>query len=153
MKYFFCIMLMLASLAVMSCASNEVAKTCEEKTITISLESNRTAGYSWACEIDKPQIAELIADEYIIDKSIIDKKGIVGAGGVQKFTISLKKQGRATIKFSYIRPWEKEAKPEKEIIYNLSVCSNLDYKLDKPYVMSLSDVVYMAIPFSVPDMP
>ena len=126
-------MLTLASLAVMSCASNEIEKPSEEKTITISLESNRTTGYSWVCEIDKPQIAELIADEYIIDKSIIDKKGIVGAGGVQKFTISLKKQGRATIKFSYIRPWEKGVKPEREIAFYLSVRSNMDYKLDGYY--------------------
>ena len=67
-------MLMLASLAVMSCASNEVAKPIEEKTITISLESNRTTGYSWVCEIDKMNVAEFIAEEYVIDKNIVFRK-------------------------------------------------------------------------------
>ncbi len=129
------------SLCFSSCASFEAEKANEARTIEISFDANKTTGYMWVCAIDKTDIAQLIDEKYEIDYSRVDKNGICGAGGEQKFTILCKKKGHAIIRFSYIRPWEKEKKPEKEICYDLRVRENFDYRLEKCYEMSLSDIV------------
>lgn len=115
-----------------SCASFNRTAPNEMRTFTISLDANKTTGYSWVCEISNEKIAQVINEEYQIDYDRVDKNGICGAGGTQTFTILCKKKGYTTIKMLYRRAWEYE-KPAEIRTYMLTVSSRLAYQLTETH--------------------
>lgn len=82
----------------------QFAKT--DKTCAVLLDSNATTGYSWSAKVYKEDIAQIENDEYI---PYIADKGIVGSGGIQRFTIKGIKQGETDITFTYSRGEETDA--------------------------------------------
>jgi len=67
---------------------------------TLSLTSNPTTGYFWACEIGNDKIAVLTRDDYIADPA---PEGLVGSGGRQVFTIYANQDGQSQLACSYER--------------------------------------------------
>lgn len=80
-----------------------------ESTI-ISLESNRTTGYSWSL-CSKNTRNTIVGIEELPYEA--EQTGLVGSGGTQSWQITGKKRGLAHIKFEYKRPWEKGVSPAK----------------------------------------
>jgi inhibitor of cysteine peptidase len=83
----------------------------------ITLESNRTAGYQWqlAQPLDKAML-ELVGSEYKAGES-----KLIGAGGVEVWTFRAVGAGKTLISFKYVRPWEKDIPPAREVTFTIVV--------------------------------
>ena len=83
----------------------------------IALESNRTTGYEW--QLAKPLDAatvELIGSQYLAP----DTKRI-GTAGKEHWTFKGVGRGKTPIFFKYVRPWEKNIAPAKELTFKIIV--------------------------------
>ena len=87
------------------------------KEFVITLDANATTGYEWqlATPIDDKLIG-LVSSEYVPDKT-----GLVGSGGKSVWTFKALQTGKAQISFKYIRSWEKDTPPAKEITYRVNI--------------------------------
>lgn len=75
----------------------------------IQLKSNPTTGYSW--RLAKPSVLfEIVRDDY---ESTPMAQPVAGSGGIQFFTLNAKQVGEETLRFEYVRPWEKDVAPAK----------------------------------------
>ena len=84
-----------------------VIETNSGKDITITLESNRTTGYEWQLAVPlKDGILAFAHSEYIPSST-----DLVGAGGKEKWTFKALKEGKTSLSFIYVRPWEKDVAP------------------------------------------
>lgn len=87
-------------------------------TLTITLESNITTGYSWNETAD-------IGDKTVMQQT--DHKyqppgtPIPGAGGVEIWTFKALKTGKSTISMGYARPFEPGVAPVKTFTLNVVV--------------------------------
>ena len=79
------------------------------KEFSLVLESNATTGYQWqlAKNLNK-KFLKLVRNDYIASQS-----NLVGAGGKEIWIFKALKPGKTTIRFKYIRPWEKNTKSAK----------------------------------------
>ena len=74
--------------------------------LTITLESNITTGYSWqVLEIDPTILSQEGDPEY---RQSPGSEGLVGAGGAETFHFKAAASGETTLKLGYMRPWESE---------------------------------------------
>ena len=90
----------------------------ENSKFEITLESNPTTGYSWqlAEPLDE-SILELVSSEY-------EKKTgseTAGSPGVEVWTFLASGAGSTRIDFIYVRSWEKDAAPESEKTFSVTV--------------------------------
>lgn len=86
------------------------AMVAEGGTITITLGSNPTTGFSWE---ETAQVADTAILEQTGNKMLTPEgKGIVGAAGSQAFTFRALEKGTTTIMLDYSRPWEGGEKDE-----------------------------------------
>lgn len=86
------------------------------RVFTIDLQSNPTTGYAWLLSVEPEGVVSIKSKKFIADAS-----GRVGVGGTMSWKLSSKKVGTTTLKFSYSRSWETDAKPAREIVFNLKV--------------------------------
>ncbi|MCR5724102.1 MAG: protease inhibitor I42 family protein [Treponema sp.] len=84
-------------------APGQTAPTAKAAQCIISLESNPSTGFSWACEIANPAVAEL---EDIVYKGNAASEKIAGAGGYEHFVFTCKQPGSTGLTFTYRRPWK-----------------------------------------------
>jgi len=87
-----------------------ISETMEVKigeTLTISLISNPTTGYSWQPEFDA-EFLKLVDKEFVIGSS-----DLVGAPGIEKFEFLTLKQGETMVTMIYKRPWEEKSIEER----------------------------------------
>ena len=78
------------------------AKTGE--TLTLTLDSNPTTGYSWqVLEINNTILVQQGDPEY---KQALGTEGLVGSGGTETFRFNAAGAGTTTLKLGYMRPWE-----------------------------------------------
>jgi predicted secreted protein len=91
------------------------AEPCKDFTIT--LESNKTTGFGWdiATPIDE-NVVKFIGCEYIAADT-----GVVGSGGREMWSFRALRPGKANISFKYIRPWEKDVPPAKNLTFNVVI--------------------------------
>ena len=87
------------------------------KDFTITLESNKTTGFGWdiATPIDE-KIVKFMGCEYIAAQT-----GLVGSGGREIWSFRAICPGKTNISFKYIRPWEKDVPPAKNLTFNVAV--------------------------------
>lgn len=84
---------------------------------TISLESNRTTGYTWQlAEQPDRKMLQFRGTKYITG----DTK-TVGAGGFEKWVFTAAKKGRTTLSFNYRRPWENAVPPAKKAVFYVTI--------------------------------
>lgn len=73
-------------------------------TLTVTLESNPTTGYSWqVMELDKAILVQDGDPEY---KQSPGSGGLVGAGGTETFRFKAVGSGKTSLELGYMRPWE-----------------------------------------------
>jgi predicted secreted protein len=88
-----------------------------EGTLTVKLPAQMGTGYSWQVEdVDKDRLAPP-------DKPTLESTAKDTAGGtdLQVFTFKPVKAGTTALKFRYVRPWEKDAKPQKTFSVNVKI--------------------------------
>jgi inhibitor of cysteine peptidase len=70
-------------------------------TVTVTLDSNTTTGYSWELtDISDSAVLQKIDSKYEAPNS-----GLIGAEGKEVWTFKALKDGKATITMSYGQPW------------------------------------------------
>jgi inhibitor of cysteine peptidase len=83
--------------------TREVA-VAEGGTLTLTLGSNPTTGFSWneAAQIADPTVLQQTSSESLPAEG----QGMVGAPGAQVWTFKALKKGTTTVSLDYSRPWE-----------------------------------------------
>lgn len=84
------------------------------KEFTISLDSNRSTGFSW--QLAKPldgTLVKSVKNDYQQAPQAPGSPPIVGAPGKEVWTFKAVKSGKTTIEFKYVRVWEKDKAPAK----------------------------------------
>lgn len=70
--------------------------------ISISLESNPTTGYSWyVLEANDSVVSQIGEVDYKSDGTYSE-----GAGGIETYNFTIVGEGDTTLKLGYLRPWE-----------------------------------------------
>jgi len=78
-------------------------------TLTLTLESNPTTGYTWELSAGDPGVLAQVGEpEYRPDPTT---RGMMGAGGVAVFRFAVLRKGKTPLRLSYHRPWEKGQEP------------------------------------------
>jgi inhibitor of cysteine peptidase len=73
-------------------------------TLTLTLVSNPTTGYSWqVLEIDNAVLVQDGDPEY---RQSPGAEGLVGAGGTETFRFKAIGSGETSLELGYMRPWE-----------------------------------------------
>jgi len=86
------------------------AEVAEGGTLTVTLGSNPTTGFSWE---ETAQIADPVILEQTSNKMLMPEgKGIAGAAGSQSFTFRALEKGTTKVTLEYSRPWEGGEKDE-----------------------------------------
>lgn len=75
------------------------------ETLTVTLESNPTTGFSWALTSNSDEtVLQEVDHEYVADAAA--ETPLMGAGGVENWTFKALAKGEATISMEYSQPWE-----------------------------------------------
>ncbi|MDD5288208.1 MAG: protease inhibitor I42 family protein [Dehalococcoidales bacterium] len=70
-------------------------------TLTVTLESNQTTGYSWELkEIGDTDILQKTDNKYEAPNT-----GLIGAGGKEIWNFKALKEGKSTLTMEYSQPW------------------------------------------------
>ena len=84
-------------------------------TLTVTLDSNQTTGFSWELkEIGDTNILQKIDNKYVAPTS-----NLVGAGGKEVWNFKALKAGTTTLSMDYSQPWAGGQKDVKS--FNLTV--------------------------------
>ena len=116
-KYQRFIILLCMAMVSFGCAGMQEQKQ-DKKIATITLEGNRTTGFSWVYTLSPDGIVREVSNEYIADTT--DKK-VVGSGGNFVFSFEAIAAGEAELVFSYLRTWEQNTPPAQIVIYKATV--------------------------------
>ena len=97
--------------------SSKTIKTKVGQEFVIVLDSNPTTGYGWklAGEIDK----KILSVVEISHKT--SKRGMIGAGGKDRWTFKGLRAGTVTLSLQYVRPWEKGVPPAKKEDFTVTI--------------------------------
>lgn len=85
----------------------------------IALESNPSTGYLWEL-VEEPD-SSILAFESMRYVQPVTEEGTVGAPGKELWRFDTLEAGSAKISFKYVRPWEKDAEPEKTAEFTVNV--------------------------------
>jgi len=83
----------------------------------IELEANATTGYQW--QLTKPlnsSIIELLSTEYRVSEN-----ALAGSGGKEIWKFRAIDQGKTIISMKYIRSWEKDVPPAKNVQFRVVI--------------------------------
>lgn len=80
----------------------------------IELQSNPSTGYRWYLVFFNKTILKLKSSEFAPKTA-----NQIGTAGIQRFNFEAKKEGTASIKLVYKRPWEEEAMKSNEFFVNV----------------------------------
>ena len=110
----------LAKLLLEAGANGTTQQLAVGEMIAISLESNPSTGYSWMATSSNSGVVALMG-EPIYTTPMDNGTPVPGAAGTQTFTFQAVKAGKATLTLDYVRPWEKNATPEKTFSVTVEV--------------------------------
>ena len=92
-----------------SCSGKKVS-VAAGGSVTVTLESNATTGFSWALtENSDESVLQEAGHEYVAPET----RGtpVPGKGGEEVWTFNALKEGTSTISMEYKQPWDEEAEP------------------------------------------
>jgi inhibitor of cysteine peptidase len=95
-------------------ASLELAVTQE---LRVRLPANPSTGYAWSFTLEPAGILAPLGEPAFSP----DSPGVPGAGGVETFRFLAVRDGRATLRFDYTRPWEGDVPPLHRLLYHVRV--------------------------------
>ena len=85
--------------------------------LTVTLESNKTTGYSWELkEISDTSVLQKIDNKYEASTS-----GLIGAGGKEVWNFKALKAGKTTLSMEYSQPWAGGQKGAKTFTLTVTV--------------------------------
>lgn len=87
---------------------------------TISLPTNPSTGYEWVYTMDKDDVLVYVKDEYRAN-TVLGMPDRMGEGGMQTYVFQAEGEGTVTIDFSYVRPWDKSARPAATASYTYTI--------------------------------
>ena len=114
------IILALAAALIISACGKE---TPAPQTVTVTLESNPTTGYSWQVS----QTEEL----FKIDRSYSEhehSEDLVGVGGNETFTFIPLRAGKTEVTLTYARPWEGGEQAD-QVVYVFEIDKYMQVKM------------------------
>ena len=126
------IILALAAALLLSACGKEAPTP---QTVTVTLESNPTTGYSWQAA----QTEEL----FKIDSSYSENEhseGTVGAGGNETITFTPLKVGKTEVTLTYARPWEGGEQAD-QVVYVFEVDHDLQVKMINGYSTGVDEPI------------
>lgn len=90
---------------------------------TVILAGNPTTGYTWNATVEDEAVIAVEDDGFA---SNAEDENITGAGGFQRFELIGQAEGYTTVTFAYARSWEEGVTPVYELVYDISVDSDLN---------------------------
>lgn len=95
----------------------KVIRVPHGKIIAIDLDANPATGFSWRlADISDKNVLEFVKKEFFPAKG-----GLIGAGGVEKWSFKTLESGKASVIFEYAREWEKDIPAAKRKEFNIFV--------------------------------
>jgi predicted secreted protein len=114
----FCLAFFLVSFGSLDClGQTETKKVHLNHQFEISVKGNPSTGYQWTAQFDA-QFLKLSSKEHARDSS--KPKRFLGVPGMTTFVFMPTKVGKTSIKFIYMRPWEKKAIKTKDYVVEIS---------------------------------
>lgn len=110
-------------------------KNTEPQTVSFTLESNPTTGFSWQVEQSKELFD--VSIEYVPDET---DEEISGAGGVEIITLTPLKAGQTDVTMTYMRPWE-GGEQGNQLVYSFKVDRNLQVTVTDSYSMGTEEPI------------
>jgi predicted secreted protein len=111
------ILLLFGSLAAATGNPTAVVKEKLHKKFEIVLAANPTTGYVWQLDNKlNEKMIKLVGSHYSGPQS-----KLAGAGGEEIWTFQAVGRGRTRIGLKYVRPWEKNAKPARNCVYEIVI--------------------------------
>jgi predicted secreted protein len=95
----------------------KVIRVPHDKIITIDLDANPTTGFSWRlASISDKNVLEFVKKEFFPDEG-----GLIGSGGVEKWSFKTLESGKTSVILEYVREWEKDIPAAKRKEFNIFV--------------------------------
>lgn len=91
--------------------------------LMVTLPSNPTTGYSWAVLARPSGLLREVGKSRF--EPSLHRSGMTGVGGVQRWKFRALATGKATLKFSYTRPWEHGVAPARVILWPATILPRL----------------------------
>ena len=131
------IALALAAVLILSACGKEVPAP---QTVTLTLDSNPTTGFSWQVE----QSEELFRVESVYTE---DRTGepVTGSGGTETITLTPLKAGKTEVTLTYARPWEGGEKGD-QLVYAFEIDKNMQVKMTDAYSMGSNEPITTPAP-------
>ena len=131
------IALALAAVLILSACGKEAPAP---QTVTLTLDSNPTTGFSWQVE----QSEELFRVESIYTE---DRTGepVTGSGGTETITLTPLKAGKTEVTLTYARPWEGGEKGD-QLVYAFEIDKNMQVKMTDAYSMGSNEPITTPAP-------
>jgi predicted secreted protein len=89
--------------------ANQTISAHKGEIVTIKLPTQPGTGYSWQFSSNKPKVAAIEGQPEITP----DGNSKLGAVETQVFRVRVLRSGKAKLTLKYVRPWEKDAAPQK----------------------------------------
>ena len=105
------------------------------QTVTFTLDSNPTTGYSWQVE----QSEELFEVKSSFAAGETDKQ-VTGAGGEETITLVPLKAGKTEVTLTYARPWEGGEQAD-QLVYTFEINKNLQVTMSNAYSLSAESLI------------
>ena len=131
------IALALAAVLILSACGKEAPAL---QTVTLTLDSNPTTGFSWQVE----QSEELFRVESIYTEDRTDEP-ITGSGGTETITLTPLKAGKTEVTLTYARPWEGGEKGD-QLVYSFEIDKNMQVKMTDAYSMGSNEPITTPAP-------
>ena len=130
------LVLVLAAVLILTACGRE---SPAPQTVSFSLEANPTTGYSWQVS----QSEEL----FKVESSYTQKhaEGLVGAGGLETFTLTPLKAGTTELTLTYARPWENGEQAD-QLVYCFEVDPNLQVTMTNGYSTAVDEPIPVPTP-------
>ncbi len=131
------IALALAAVLILSACGKEAPAP---QTVTLTLDSNPTTGFSWQVE----QSEELFRVESVYTE---DRTGepVTGSGGTETITLTPLKAGKTEVTLTYARPWEGGEKGD-QLVYSFEIDKNMQVKMTDAYSMGSNEPITTPAP-------
>ena len=125
------LMAIVAIFLLSACGKEELAP----QTVTFTLDSNPTTGYSWQVE----QSEELfeVKSSFAADEK---DKQVTGAGGEETITLVPLKAGKTEVTLTYARPWEGGEQAD-QLVYTFEIDKNLQVTMSNAYSLSAESLI------------
>lgn len=131
------IALALAAVLILSACGKEAPTP---QTVTLTLDSNPTTGFSWQVE----QSEELFRVESVYTE---DRTGepVTGSGGTETITLTPLKAGKTEVTLTYARPWEGGEKGD-QLVYAFEIDKNMQVQMTDAYSMGSNEPITTPAP-------